>query len=335
MGEKESPPSGELKQKNFVSGYSLTREEFYNQLIVSSSKFIDPSLQEKFRSTNILIVGAGSVGNPIAMMAVRSGAENITVMDPDVVEVNNLSRQQYNVKQIGKNKADMTLENMKLVNPFIEETSRSNPSGMTLENAREYVENSDIVVDAVDIRSLDIIYYLHKYAKEYRKPVLVGYDLAGTAMVAVYRYDKEEMDPLMGELTEEKIWEFKSIQDAYEHGRISQADFLNYVYDAFTGPIKPLNVPVEQLEEIIGRDPEDSRTYQLGSTSTVLSVLSVEAMRRIVAGESIKDVILVDIPSEVRRSNPGVMSRIPLLLRTLSVLKTRAEGVKEILNKIS
>jgi len=179
-----------------------------------------------------------------------------------------------------------------------------------------------------------MIYELHKWAAIYEKPVLVGYDLAGTAMVAVYRYDKEEIDPLKGELTQEKIDEFKSIQNAYNEENISDAEFLSYVYDAFTGPINPLKVPVEQLKELINRDQNDGRTYQLGTTATVLSALMVESMRRIVSGEDIKDIIMVDIPSEVRRSNPNVVSKIPLLLRTLSVINKRSEGVKDLIKNL-
>jgi sulfur carrier protein ThiS adenylyltransferase len=334
MDEREGfKEQGHLEQE-FPSGISMTREEFYKQLTISSSKFIDPEVQEKFRNTGILIAGVGSVGNPIAMMSARSGAERITVMDPDVVEVNNLSRQQYRVEQVGRSKSDMTVQNILEINPFLSDTVESVSVGMTMENAWEYVKDADIVIDAVDIRALDIIYELHRCASELRKPVLVGYDLAGTAMVAVYRYDKKEMKPLKGELTAEKISEFEGVRDAYRDGSISEADFLSYIYDAFTGPINPLKVPVEQLEELIKRDPKDTRTYQLGTTSTVLSALTVEAMRRIVNGEDIKDVIMVDVPSLVRRSNPNLLSRMPLLLRTLATIKERGLTVKEVLTKV-
>lgn len=313
-------------------GISLTQEEFYAQLTASSSKFISPETQERFREAHILIAGVGSVGNPIAMMCARSGAENIKVLDPDVVAFDNLSRQQYTANQVGKNKAEMTKENLENINPYINVESIN--CGLTSGNVRELLANSNIVVDGIDIRALDMVYELHKWAAILKKPVLVGYDLAGTAMVAVYRYDKEDIEPLKGELTQGKIDEFKIIQNAYKEEKISDAEFLSYVYDAFTGPINPLKVPVEQLKELIERDPNDGRTYQLGTTATVLSALMVESMRRIVSGEDIKDIIMVDIPSEVRRSNPNVVSKIPLLLRTLSVINKRSEGVKDLIKNL-
>ena len=332
----------EMQERNsesktlMIGGVPFTHEEYYNQLTVSASAFVTSETQERLRRAQILVAGVGSIGNPIAMMAVRSGAENVTVMDPGDIEVSNFPRQNYTIEQIGMNKAQATVSNMLSINPFASESIQSVPEGMTLSNVREYVEKADIVVDGVDIRALDVIYALHKCAAELKKPVLVGYDLAGTAMIAVYRYDLENIKPLKGELTEEKIEEFSGVQAAYTDGLISESAFLDYVYDAFTGPIKPLDVPIEQLEEILGRDDSVNRTFQIGTTSTVLSALAVEAMRRILVGEKVRDTIIVDLPSEVRRksSNPKVLQKIPLLLRTLKVLNERGERVKKMLSDI-
>lgn len=335
MFEKEVTSNEDKSTENIgvqINGISITEDEFYKQLTTPSSAFISEQSQERFKKANILIVGAGSIGNPVATEAVRAGAMNLAVMDPDTVEISNLSRQRYTTDQVGKNKSEMTKENLKKINPFASIVSE--PLGMTVENARKYVESSDIVIDAVDIRALDIIYELHKQASFLRKPVVVGYDLAGTAMVVVYRYDKGNIQPLNGELNEEKIEEFNKVKKALQNGLISDAEFLNYTYEAFTGPIDPLKVPVEQLEELINREPLDNRTYQLGATATVLSALTVETIRKILNGEDVKNIISVDIFSEIRRSNPNILKKMSLLLRVLPTLKQRKNRVQESLNKI-
>ena len=335
MSEKEITNNEDKNAENIgvqINGISITEDEFYKQLTTPSSAFISEQSQERFKKANILIVGAGSIGNPVAIEAVRAGAMNLTVMDPDTVEISNLSRQRYTTDQVGKNKSEMTKENLKKINPFASIVSE--PLGMTVENARKYVESSDIVIDAVDIRALDIIYELHKQASFLRKPVVVGYDLAGTAMVVVYRYDKGNIQPLNGELNEEKIEEFNKVKKALQNGLISDAEFLNYTYEAFTGPINPLKVPVEQLEELINREPSDNKTYQLGATATALSALIVESAKRILNNEDVKDIISVDIFSEIRRSNPNVLKKMSLLLRVLPTLKQRKNRVQESLNKI-
>jgi len=335
MTEKEITNKEDESTENIgvqINGISITKEEFYKQLTISSSAFISQESQERFKKANILIVGAGSIGNPAAVEVIKAGSMNLTVMDPDTVEISNLSRQRYTTNQVGKNKAEMTKENLRMINPFASIVSE--PLGMTVENAKEYVESSDIVVDAVDIRALDIIYELHKQASLLKKPVIVGYDLAGTAMVVIYRYDKENIEPLDGELNEEKIKEFNKVKKALDSGLISDAEFLNYTYEAFTGPIDPLKVPVEQLEELINRKPSDNKTYQLGATATVLSALIVESSKRILNDEDVKDIISVDIFSEIRRSNPNVLKKMSLLLRVLPTLKQRKNRVQESLNKI-
>ena len=335
MFEKEVTNNEDENTKNIgvqINGISITEDEFYKQLTTPSSAFISEQSQERFKKANILIVGAGSIGNPVATEAVRAGAMNLAVMDPDTVEISNLSRQRYTTNQVGKNKSEMTKENLKKINPFASIVSE--PLGMTMENAKRYVEFSDIVVDAVDIRALNIIYELHKQASFLKKPVVVGYDLAGTAMVVVYRYDKGNIQPLNGELNEEKIEEFNKVKKALQNGLISDAEFLNYTYEAFTGPIDPLKVPVEQLEELINREPLDNRTYQLGATATVLSALIVESTRKILNNEDVKDIISVDIFSKIRRSNPNVLKKMSLLLRVLPTLKQRKNRVQESLNKI-
>ena len=78
----------------------------------------------------------------------------------------------------------------------------------------------------------------------------------------------------------------------------------------------------------------DNRTYQLGATATVLSALTVETIRKILNGEDVKNIISVDIFSEIRRSNPNILKKMSLLLRVLPTLKQRKNRVQESLNKI-
>ncbi|NMC09035.1 hypothetical protein GYA44_01755 [Candidatus Microgenomates bacterium] len=312
----------------------LSSEEFYKVFTASASKFVEQGVQEKFRRSNVLVGGAGSIGNPIAMMAVRSGAENITIADPDVVEDSNLARQEYLKDQVGKNKAEMTVENMSKINPYAKDKLKSIPEGITKENVEELVKNSDIIIDGIDIRAADMSWELHKYACQYKKPVIVGYDMAGTAMVAVYRYDKDVEKVLNGEISEETIEEFKKVKSAYKEGRIKESEFLNYVYDTLTGPINPLKVPVEQFKELISRDSNDTRTYQDGTTSRLLSALTIETMRKIYAGEEVKKIITLDLPSSVRRFNPTIFTKVGLMLKALNVVNKRGAEVKDMTNKL-
>lgn len=61
--------------------------------------------QEKFSRSHVLCVGAGGIISQIAPTLVRKGIGRITLLDDDVVEVSNLNRQRFYIKDIGKNKA--------------------------------------------------------------------------------------------------------------------------------------------------------------------------------------------------------------------------------------
>jgi len=84
----------------------------YQEFVSSASAFVPHELQEKIRKARILIAGNGSIGNPIAMMLARSGAECITNAEPEKIEVSNLARQEYFLNQVVKNKAEMTTLNI-------------------------------------------------------------------------------------------------------------------------------------------------------------------------------------------------------------------------------
>lgn len=314
---------------------SSTHDEFYISFTASAERFVAPEVQKALRESNILIAGAGSVGSPIAMMALRSGCENITVADPDTVDYTNLSRQEYQYDQVGHNKAIALVQNMLAVNPFAVDGVLAAPEGITYANIADLVCKAKIVIDAVDITALDMIWELHSEAARQKKPVLVGYDLAGTAMVAVYRYDEGDIDPLDGVLKQEDIQMFLKVRNAYQSGQITKAQLLDFVYSSFTGPINPLYVPIEQYQELLLREEDDDRTYQVGTTARVLSSLTIEAIKCIHAGVPIKRDIHVDLPSIVRSRNPNILTKLPLIARALNVIRQREVRVNNILANLS
>jgi len=302
----------------------------YSDFVSSASSFITHSLQEKLRVSTILIAGNGSIGNPIAMMLARSGAEHIINADPENVEISNLARQEYFFTQVGKNKAEMTSENILAINPNAKSTIISVPEGIAHNNVEELVKISDIVVDGIDIRASDLAWQLHNFASKMKKPVIVGYDLAGTAMLTIYRYDKKSMKPLNGDIPETAINEFIKIKSKYFAGKITEGQYLDYVYDVLTGPINPFLVPIEQFKEIINRNSDDKTTGQIGTTARLISVLVVEAIKQILSGADVKDVISIDAPSQVRLYNPSIFLKLKFMLWAIKIVKQRRKKAYEI-----
>ncbi len=60
---------------------------------------------EAYQNANVLMIGAGGIGTLVGHGLVRKGIGLLTVCDDDDVEIQNLTRQLFHKKDIGKNKA--------------------------------------------------------------------------------------------------------------------------------------------------------------------------------------------------------------------------------------
>lgn len=61
--------------------------------------------QERLRSADITLVGAGGIGSWTALALVRGGATRLRIIEPDIVDRTNLARQFYKADQTGTSKA--------------------------------------------------------------------------------------------------------------------------------------------------------------------------------------------------------------------------------------
>jgi len=66
------------------------------------------------------IAGLGGLGSNVAAALTRLNIGKLVLVDFDAVEESNLNRQNYFYDQVGQHKVDMSLENLKRVNPGVE-----------------------------------------------------------------------------------------------------------------------------------------------------------------------------------------------------------------------
>jgi tRNA A37 threonylcarbamoyladenosine dehydratase len=72
----------------------------------------------KIKNTCVLIVGLGGVGGYVVESLVRSGIENIILIDYDKIDITNLNRQIIsNINNLNKTKTDITKERILSINP--------------------------------------------------------------------------------------------------------------------------------------------------------------------------------------------------------------------------
>lgn len=114
------------------------------ELITSKEKI------EKIKEKNILLIGLGGVGGYTFETLVRSGIENITIVDGDTFEESNLNRQVLStIDVIGKNKTDVAETRAKQINKNIK--IKKITKVLTKDNIEEInFKEYDYVIDACD-----------------------------------------------------------------------------------------------------------------------------------------------------------------------------------------
>lgn len=105
--------------------------------------------QEKLIQAKVLIVGAGGLGCPAAMYLAAAGIGQLTIADPDRVEISNLQRQiAHTTCDLGKPKAVSTQETLYALNPNVQvEALCQRLQGETL---TAQVKQADLVLDCSD-----------------------------------------------------------------------------------------------------------------------------------------------------------------------------------------
>ncbi|MDO5040614.1 MAG: tRNA threonylcarbamoyladenosine dehydratase [Peptoniphilus sp.] len=110
----------------------------------------------KIQRAKILVLGVGGVGGSLCEALVRSGIENITIVDDDIVEVTNLNRQLIATEgSMGEFKVDAMEKRLKDINSHVEVMKLR--KRVTEENAEEFnLGDYDFIADAIDTVSAKV-----------------------------------------------------------------------------------------------------------------------------------------------------------------------------------
>ena len=143
--------------------------------------YINSEEQGKIKDFPILFAGLG-VGSVIAECALRLGFENLTLVDGDIVEGNNLNRQNYRKADISCTKAESLYKRLISINP----TSKIQFSTTYLDrsNIPKWVEGHQVVINALDFDT-EAPLFLDEYCRQNQIPVLHPYNLGWAGAVAV------------------------------------------------------------------------------------------------------------------------------------------------------
>jgi molybdopterin-synthase adenylyltransferase len=105
--------------------------------------------QQKLLESNVLIVGAGGLGSPIALYLAAAGVGNIGIIDGDVVDITNLQRQIIHfTPDVDRPKVLSAKEKMEKLNTDVK--IKAYQELLTADNIFEIIAPYDFVVDGTD-----------------------------------------------------------------------------------------------------------------------------------------------------------------------------------------
>lgn len=105
-------------------------------------------LHNKISEATVAVCGLGGLGSNIATALSRAGVGKLILIDFDKVDITNIHRQQYKVKQIGMFKTDALQENLNEINPYIE--TEVHTTCLDENNAAGLLAGADIICEAFD-----------------------------------------------------------------------------------------------------------------------------------------------------------------------------------------
>lgn len=157
------------------------------QLLRYSRHILMPQIdivgQDKIRQSQVLIIGAGGLGSPVAMYLAASGVGSLTLVDDDSVELSNLQRQILHTEaNIGRQKVDSAKENLQALNSEINVNTVA--KRLTEIDLTVLMAHIDVVVDCTD--NFETRFILNKVTQALKIPLVSAAAIRMEGQVTVF-----------------------------------------------------------------------------------------------------------------------------------------------------
>ena len=93
-----------------------TKEEIWQAL----AKRHSAEIQKKLCRAKVAVAGLGGLGSNVAVSLARIGVGHLHLVDFDRVDLTNLNRQQYFLKDVGRYKTEALTEELLEINPYLD-----------------------------------------------------------------------------------------------------------------------------------------------------------------------------------------------------------------------
>jgi molybdopterin-synthase adenylyltransferase len=127
--------------------------------------------QKKLIKSNVLIVGAGGLGSPVAIYLTALGIGNIGIVDKDIIEISNLNRQiLFESKDIRKKKSITAVKKLKRINEDVKFSFFQ--KDLNKDNINKIARNFNVIVDGSD--NFQTRFLINDYCLKKKKILISG-----------------------------------------------------------------------------------------------------------------------------------------------------------------
>jgi molybdopterin-synthase adenylyltransferase len=148
--------------------------------------------QEKIFEAHIALIGLGGLGSPVIQYLAAAGIGNMIIVDDDIVEASNLTRQViYNHSDIDKAKTDVAEARAKEISPDIK--IQKFFKRLNKDNVNDMLNEVSIVIDASD--NFQTKFLLNKYCHDNQKILVSGSSIKMQGYLSVYKSGVDKSKP--------------------------------------------------------------------------------------------------------------------------------------------
>lgn len=169
-------------------------EDIFNRFLM----MINENQTKNLFSKRIIVFGVGGVGGAVAHMLVRSGIQNLTVVDFDKIDITNINRQFVaDTTNIGKVKVEEIENQLKKINPNANITALKLKYDSTTQNEIDLTQY-DYIVDCIDDINAKKLLILN--ANKHKIPIIcamgAGNRYEGIPNFEIAKISKTSYDPI-------------------------------------------------------------------------------------------------------------------------------------------
>lgn len=226
-----------------------------------------------------------SVGSSIAHSLVRSGVgDTMIIADSDILSPSNLGRTPYDMKDVGRPKADLAADKMTRINPYVR-VIKLGEGYADDTNTLMDTEKPSFIVEEVDDPGVKA--KVEEYSSENGIPVFTVADIQ-SAVLEVRRHDLETLRPFGGRLSKEQY-------DGLRSGKMTDKERMR----AMVRIVGTLNVltDTELLESMM--DPTTGGFPQLNEIVNAGAALTTSAVVATLTGRKMKTGMYTYSPNRI------------------------------------